>query len=93
MSELNKKIPENQIQQEQIDIRDNAPIEEMTAQNEFVAAQDENNQPKEQETVERPKNKKNFLSSLSTSLIVVVAAAVVGITNLLNVNLNATFDR
>ena len=92
MSELNKKIPENQIQQEQIDIRDNAPIEEMTAQNEFVAAQDENNQPKEQETVERPKNKKNFLSSLSTSLIVVVAAAVVGITNLLNVNLNATFN-
>lgn len=93
MPELNKKIPENQIQADHIELRDNAPFEEMTAQSEFTAVQDENNQPKEQEeTVERPKNKKSFLASLSTSLVVVVAAAVVGITNLLNVNLNATFN-
>jgi len=92
MPELNKIIPENQVQQENIKILDNAPINEMSKQSEFSTNSNETNQMNEQENVERPKSKKSFLASLSSSVIVVVAAATVGITTLLNVNLNATFN-
>ena len=44
MSELNKHIAENEIQKENIDIRDNAPIDEAVRQSEFSAVKDENNQ-------------------------------------------------
>ena len=92
MSELNKFIPENDIQKENIEIRDNAPISEAASQSEFTAIKDENNQTTEKANVEIRRDKRSFLASLSTSLIAVVAAVVVGMTNLLNVNLNATFN-
>ena len=92
MPELNKQILESESYKEQLDTLENAPVPEIVSQNEFSAVQDENNQAPEQLAPERPKNKKSFLATLSTSLVVVVAAAVVGITNLLNVNLNATFN-
>jgi len=92
MPELNKIVQENEIQQENQFIRDNEPFKEMSAQSEFSSSGNENNQMNEQEVVEKPKSKKNFLSSLSSGVITVVAAATVGITTLLNVSLNAKFN-
>ena len=92
MSEFNKIVPESELQQENIDIRDNAPISEATIQSEFTAPATEANDAKEPEVAERPKSRKNFLAGLSSSLIAVVAAVTVGVTNLMNVNLNATFN-
>lgn len=91
MAELNKNIPENELQNENQAISENSAIGEANDQVEYATATEvDSEEPKSNESTKGKKN--SFVAGLSTSLIAVVASVVVGMTNLLNVGLNATFN-
>ena len=90
MAEENKIIPENNPQNEEVNFAENTAIDENQTQSESMTARESNETNTEWQEPPK-KSKRSFLSGLSTALVVVVAASVVGITNLLNVSMNAQF--
>ena len=92
MAELNKIVLENENIKENSVVIENDLVKEANLQTEvsLETAEEENIKVTSKET-KKTKSKSNFLAGLSTSLITVVAGAVVGMTNLVNVSLNASF--
>ncbi len=90
MTEENKVILENEPQNEGINFAENTVIDENQTQTEETPTRESSEMDTGQQEPPK-KSKRSFLSGISTSLIVIVAASVVGITNLLNVSMNAQF--
>lgn len=90
MNEENKTILENEVQSENVVQQENQVVAETQTVNEYSAVP-ENSNDVISENKPRGKSKSQFVTGLSTSIVTVVAAALVGITTLLNVSMNAEF--
>jgi len=89
--EENKKILETNKIEEYIPTQDNKIVFENDSAKEYITA-DEIVTDDEKTTISKPQSKKSSTLSLSASLTAAISAAVVGMTTLMNVNLDATFD-
>lgn len=88
--EENNIILENAPQQESVVFPESTAVGESQAQSEATPVGEGANAQAEQQPQPK-KSKRSFLTGISASLVTVVAASLVGITNLLNVGMDAQF--